>query len=120
MVTRKDVPEAGMKILREKCEVITCETHEREEFLTKCKGVDGMFWVYERDLNAEVFDTAGPQLKSISTMSNGIDFVDLEEIKRRKIRLGHVPNASNDAVADVWSWTGNCRFKTVSGRSIGS
>lgn len=43
----------------------------------------------------------GPQLKAISTKSAGIDYVDLDEVKRRNISLGSTPIVLNDAVADI-------------------
>ncbi|KAL7043654.1 hypothetical protein ACKWTF_001612 [Chironomus riparius] len=101
LVTHNDVPETGLKLLREKCEVTVVETGERSELLQKVKGMDGIFWGSHQKLDAEALDMAGPQLKSISTMSVGIDYVDLEEVKRRKIPLGYTPNVLNDAVADI-------------------
>lgn len=101
LVTNNDVPEAGLKILREKCEVSICETDDRSEILAKAKGVDGIFWATHSPLNAEVLEAAGSNLKSLSTMSVGIDYVDLEEIKNRKIPLGYTPTVLNDAVADI-------------------
>lgn len=52
-------------------------------------------------MNAEALDAAGPQLKSISTKSAGIDYVDVAEVKRRGIKLGYTPSVLNDAVADL-------------------
>ena len=43
----------------------------------------------------------GPQLKSISTKSAGIDYVDVAEVKRRGIPLGYTPMVLSDAVADL-------------------
>lgn len=73
----------------------------RDELLEKLKGVDGVLWGGHAALNAEALDAAGPQLKSISTMSAGIDFVDVAEVKRRKIPLGHTPTVLDTAVADL-------------------
>jgi glyoxylate/hydroxypyruvate reductase len=104
LVTNNDVPEAGLNILRKYCDVTICQTTKLDELLMKCKGVDGIFWstwLAHNRLTAEVLDTAGPQLKSISTMSVGIEFVDLPEVKIRKIPLGHTPFVLNDSVADV-------------------
>ena len=101
LVTNNDVPEAGLNILRQKCEVSICETDERSEILAKVNGVDGIFWATHAPLNKEILDAAGPNLKSLSTMSVGIDYVDLEVIKSRKIPLGYTPTVLNDAVADI-------------------
>lgn len=95
------MPQAGIKILRELCDVTICETTTREEILQKSKGMDGIFWATHAKLDAEAIDAAGPQLKVISTMSVGIDYVDLDEVKRRKIPFGYTPSVLNDAVADI-------------------
>lgn len=69
--------------------------------MKKSKGVDGILWATDEKLNDEALDAAGPQLKSISTMSVGIDYVNVEQVKSRKIALGYTPGVLNDAVADV-------------------
>lgn len=69
--------------------------------MIKSKGVDGILWATHEPLNAEALDRAGPQLKAISTKSAGIDYVDVAEVKRRGIPLGHTPNVLSDAVADL-------------------
>lgn len=101
LVTNNDVPEVGLRVLREKCDVTICETGDRAELLQKIKGVDGIFWATHSPLNVEALDAAGPQLKSLSTMSVGLDYVDIAEVKRRNIPLGYTPSVLNDAVADL-------------------
>lgn len=44
---------------------------------------------------------SGPSLKVISTMSAGYDHLDVPEIKRRGIKVGHTPVVLNAAVAEV-------------------
>ncbi|KRF81511.1 glyoxylate reductase/hydroxypyruvate reductase isoform X1 [Drosophila virilis] len=103
LITHPEVPQSGIDLLKENCELVQVQSlpPSRAELLQKIKGVDGVFWGGHDALNAEVLDAAGPQLKSISTMSAGIDYVDLEEVKRRKIPLGHTPTVLNTAVADL-------------------
>lgn len=104
LVTHKDTPEVAINLLREHCDLTICETTELQELLHKCKGMDGFFWATwaaHNRLTGEILDAAGPQLKSISTVSAGFDFVDLNEVKKRKIPLGYTPNVLNDAVADI-------------------
>lgn len=104
LVTNNDVPHAGIELLEEHCDVTICQSTELGELLEKCKGVDGIFWstwgAHNR-LTAEVLDAAGPQLKSISTKSGGIDFVDLDELKRRNIPLGYTPFVNQESVAEM-------------------
>lgn len=101
LVTSREVSEVALNLLREKCEVFVCETFDRAETLAKAKGMDGILWGTHTALNAEVLDAAGPSLKTISAISVGIDYIDVMEVKRRKISLGNTPNVLNDAVADV-------------------
>jgi glyoxylate/hydroxypyruvate reductase len=61
-----------------------------------------VLWVcHTTPLNAEVLDAAGPRLKALSTLSSGVDYVDVAEFKRRGIQLGHTPAVLNDTVADL-------------------
>lgn len=57
-------------------------------------------WVGHHALNGEVLDIGAPTLKSVSTMSAGMDYVDIAEFKRRNFPLGYTPTVLNDAVAD--------------------
>lgn len=72
----------------------------RADILKLIPGVDGIMWVGHYALNGEVLDIGAPTLKAISTMSAGMDYVDLEEFKRRNFPLGYTPTVLNDAVAD--------------------
>jgi len=103
LVTHPEVPQQGIDLLKQNCEVIQLQSVpiNRAELLEKIRGVDGVLWAGHEPLNAEALDAAGPQLKSISAMSAGIDFVDVPELKRRKIPLGHTPTVLNTAVADL-------------------
>jgi lactate dehydrogenase-like 2-hydroxyacid dehydrogenase len=101
LVTPNDVPESGIKLLREKCDVTMCGKNTRKEILEKIKGVDAVFWGGYEIFDLEAICAAGPQLKCVSSMSVGVDHIDRDELKRRKIRLGNTPNVLNDAVADL-------------------
>lgn len=104
LVNSQDVPEIALNMLRETCELTFCETTGLDELLEKIKGVDGVFWATwaaHNKLDAGILDAAGPQLRSISTFSAGFDFVDVDELKKRKIPLGYTPNVLNDSVADI-------------------
>ncbi|XP_052865298.1 glyoxylate reductase/hydroxypyruvate reductase-like isoform X1 [Anopheles cruzii] len=103
LVTNKETPEKGVDKLRQKCEVIFPSSHPatREEILKLAGQVDGIMWVGHMALNGEVLDRGGSRLKAISTMSAGMDYVDLEEFKKRKFPLGYTPIVLNDAVADT-------------------
>ena len=101
VITTKYYSEAGLKILRKKCDVTVCQSDDRKEFLAKAKGMDAIIWSALGKFNAEVMDAAGPQLSVVSAVSVGLDHFDVAELKRRKIALGNTPTVLNDAVAEI-------------------
>ncbi|EDV54505.1 uncharacterized protein Dere_GG21258, isoform B [Drosophila erecta] len=104
LIAHTDVPPEGIEILKEKCEilrVINEPPKNRPEILEKIRGVHAVIWGGRDILNAEILDAAGPQLKAVSTMSSGINNVDLAEIKKRGIPLGSTPAMLTVAVADL-------------------
>ncbi|KAH8269392.1 hypothetical protein KR018_011888 [Drosophila ironensis] len=104
LIAHTDVPEEGIRSLREKCEVIRIVNdppENRAEILQKIKGVHAAIWGGRDLLNAEVLDAAGPQFKVVSTMSSGINNVDVPELKKRGIPLGSTPEMLTVAVADL-------------------
>ncbi|XP_075153322.1 glyoxylate reductase/hydroxypyruvate reductase [Haematobia irritans] len=104
LVTHPEVPVPALDYLRQKgCQTIICENvpPERSDILKKLPGVDAIFWASYQPLNGEILDAAGTQLKAVSTMTSGIDYVDLEEFKRRQMPLGHTPGVVKNAVADL-------------------
>ncbi|KAJ8896430.1 hypothetical protein PR048_001774 [Dryococelus australis] len=44
---------------------------------------------------------AGPSLKVVGTMSVGYDHINVEELKKRGIKLGITPDVLTDAVAEL-------------------
>lgn len=104
LVTHPDVPVPALEFLRQRgCDTIVCQNVPpvRSDILQKLPGVDAIFWACYQPLNAEILDAAGSQLKAVSTMSSGIDYVDLTEFKRRQMPLGHTPGVVKNGVADL-------------------
>lgn len=103
LVTHKDVPAVAIDLLLQRCDVVVVQSAPplREDILNLSKGVDAIFWATHSPINAEALDTAGPQLKAISAMSAGIDYVDVAEVRRRNIPIGYTPKAVDSAVADL-------------------
>lgn len=100
LVTHTKLPEEALKVL-EKCEVTFAKSNERSEILKKVKGVHGLLWASLDKLNGEILDAAGPQLKSISVKSAGLDYVDVAEIKKRGIALGYTPILPAEPTAEL-------------------
>lgn len=101
LVTHTKLPEEALNYLRQKCELSFAKSKERSDILKKVKGVDGLLWASLDKLNAEVLDAAGPQLKSISVKSAGLDYVDVAEIKRRNISLGYTPILPSEPTGEI-------------------
>ncbi|XP_028314635.1 glyoxylate reductase/hydroxypyruvate reductase [Gouania willdenowi] len=104
-VTRR-IPQEGMKILSssgvtEVCQWDSDEPVPRAELLTGVHGAHGLLCLLSDKIDAEVLDTAGPNLKVISTLSVGFDHMALDEIKKRGIRVGYTPDVLTDATAEL-------------------
>ncbi|GFT39598.1 glyoxylate reductase [Nephila pilipes] len=94
-VTRPDYPQAGIKKLQEKYDLIfNPEPHNcKEDYLLQhVKGADGLFCMSTDKITKNVLDAAGPQLKVIATMSLGFEHIDVEECRKRKIIVCNAAN----------------------------
>lgn len=72
----------------------------REQLLEKVRGVDGLLCLLTERVDAELMDAAGAQLKVISSMSVGVDHIDVAAATARRIPVGNTPGVLTDATAD--------------------
>lgn len=101
-VTRA-IPEKGFEIIRDSCEVDLWPNElppAREELLQHVRGVDGLLCLITEQVNGEVMDAAGPQLKVISNHAVGFDNIDVRAATARRIPVGNTPEVLTDATAD--------------------
>ncbi|CAB3230643.1 unnamed protein product [Arctia plantaginis] len=106
LIVNKSFCSAGLEVMKDKVQttVIPYMDSEPESLPTIKKNISGhdaIIWNTKHKLTKEILDLAGPQLKVISTMSSGTDQTDIEEIKRRGIRLGNTTKVLDNAVADI-------------------
>ncbi|XP_075787363.1 glyoxylate reductase/hydroxypyruvate reductase isoform X2 [Pelodiscus sinensis] len=73
----------------------------RAELLAGVAGKHGLLCLLSDRIDKEVLDAAGPNLKIISTLSVGVDHLALDEIKKRGIRVGYIPDILTDATAEL-------------------
>jgi glyoxylate reductase len=73
----------------------------RDALLQRVRGVDGLLCLLTERIDAELMDAAGPQLKVISSMSVGVDHVDVAAATSRGIPIGNTPGVLTDATADM-------------------
>jgi glyoxylate reductase len=97
------IPEKGFELIKEFCEVNLWPSElppERNALLTYVRGVDGLLCLLTDQIDGEVMDEAGPQLKVISNHAVGFDNIDIHAATARKIPVGNTPDVLTDATAD--------------------
>jgi glyoxylate reductase len=73
----------------------------RDEILRNVVNKDALLCSLSERIDKEVMETAGPKLKVISTLSTGYDHVDVEEARKRGIRVTYTGEVLSDATADL-------------------
>ncbi len=99
------IPSRGLILVEERFPTFEIWPHEmpptREQLLEKVRGVDGLLCLLTEKIDAELMDAAGSQLKVISSMSVGVDHVDVAAATARGIPIGNTPGVLTDATADM-------------------
>ncbi|WAR10221.1 GRHPR-like protein [Mya arenaria] len=102
-VTRR-VPEDGINLLKEHCEVSQWNSDDaitREELIRGIKGVDALFCLLTDKIDEGILDAAGDSLRAIGTMSVGYDHIDLAACRKRGIPVGYTPDVLTSATAEL-------------------
>lgn len=73
----------------------------REQLIERTRGVDGLLCLLTEQVDAELMDAIGPQLKVISNMAVGVDNIDVPAATARRIPVGNTPGVLTDATADM-------------------
>ena len=101
-VTRQ-IPEVGVKLLKEKGHDVTVGPEgkiSKEELLEGVKGNDAIISVLTEEMNGEVMDAAGEQLKIIANYAVGYNNIKVPEAEKRNIIVTNTPGVLTDTVAD--------------------
>jgi glyoxylate reductase len=89
------IPEPGIKMLQEKGYEVKIYPEDniipRKELLKNVSGIDALLCILTEKIDAEVMDTAGPQLKIIANYAVGFDNIDLKAAAERKIFVTNTP-----------------------------
>lgn len=102
-ITRK-IPEPGPTILKKYLQVnMNPEVNvlDREVLINNVKNVDALLCMLGDNIDSNVMDAAGPDLKVISCYSVGYDHVDIKEAEKRKIIVTNTPNVLANTTADL-------------------
>lgn len=97
------IPEKGFATIKDFCDVDLWPNElppDRNELLAHVRGVDGLLCLLTDQIDGEVMDEAGPQLKVISNHAVGFDNIDVNAATARKIPVGNTPDVLTDATAD--------------------
>jgi glyoxylate reductase len=97
------IPEKGLELIRDVCDLDVWPNEmppTREELLQHVRGVDGLLCLLTEQIDGDVMDEAGPQLKVISNLAVGFDNIDVRAATARKIPVGNTPEVLTDATAD--------------------
>ncbi|KAK0543841.1 hypothetical protein OC846_004233 [Tilletia horrida] len=73
----------------------------REWLLQSARGAHALVVFLTDKVDAELLEHAGPQLACVSTMSVGLDHVDVGLLQSKKIKIGYTPQVLNEAVAEL-------------------
>ncbi len=89
--------------LRESCEVDVWSGSippQPEDLVARTRGHEGLLCLLTDRID-EDFIRACPELRVISSMSVGVDHIDLEAAHRRGIPVGHTPGVLSETTADL-------------------
>lgn len=105
-VTRQ-IPEAGIEMLREACRVVDVNPEDRvlthEELLAAVAGREGVLCLLTDRIDAEVMDAA-KGCKVFANYAVGYDNIDVAAATERGIVITNTPGVLTDATADL-AWT---------------
>ncbi len=104
-VTR-DIPDEGIAMLK-KDKRINLEVYEhdkkipRNTLLKRVKGKDIILSILTENMNKEVFEAAGAQLKMVANYAVGFNNIDLKEAAKRNITVTNAPSEQiSESVAE--------------------
>jgi glyoxylate reductase len=102
LVTRKLLPEA-LAYLREHAEVEGGESVQglsRQDLKDKIRNKDGLLSLLVDRIDSEVIEAA-PRLRMIANCAVGVDNIDLEAARRRRVMVSNTPGILTEATADL-------------------
>jgi glyoxylate reductase len=98
------IPDLGLTRVRESFPSLDIWSDElppsREMLIEQARGADGLLCLLTDKIDGEVMDAIGSQLKVISSMSVGVDHIDVAAATARGIPVGNTPGVLTDATAD--------------------
>ncbi|HZG64380.1 MAG TPA: D-glycerate dehydrogenase [Rubrobacteraceae bacterium] len=101
LVTR-EIPTAGLRLLEDfDLTILSERPPERGELLEAAKGASGILATLTEQVDAELMQAAGEDLKVIANMAVGYDNVDLEAARERGVVITNTPEVLDETTADT-------------------
>jgi glyoxylate/hydroxypyruvate reductase len=104
LVTRLLPPLTQKKLVsfKDKFNIIQFESGiGREDLIKQAPGCEALYCLITDKIDKDVIDAAGPSLRIVSTMSVGMDHIDLDYCKLKGIKVANTPDVLTDATADL-------------------
>lgn len=102
-ITRK-IPEAGIKLLKEKKYQVKVSPYDRvlkpQEIIEMGKGCDALLCLLTDRIDGKIMDGLDRQLKIIANYAVGFDNIDLEAAKKGNIMVTNTPGVLTETVAE--------------------
>jgi glyoxylate reductase len=103
LVTRR-IPDAGLRAILAGCEAAVWEDElppPRSELLRLVAGCDGILTLLSDQVDAQLLDAAGPQLRVVSNYAVGYDNIDVAACRARGVAVGNTPGVLTETTADL-------------------
>ncbi len=101
LVTR-EIPEAGLRPLEGfDVTVLSERPPERGELLEAVRGASGILATLTEQVDAELMNAAGEDLKVVANLAVGYDNVDLEAARERGVVVTNTPDVLDETTADT-------------------
>jgi glyoxylate reductase len=98
------IPEPALSILSKECDMTVNKKPSpptKKEILSNIRGMDAILCTLSDTIDGEIMDSAGPNLKVISSYSTGYDHIDIEEANRRGIYVTYTSDILTESTADL-------------------
>ena len=102
MFVSREIPEPGLSIVQRKLDAFVHRGKEppsKKELFEKTKKVEGILVLITDQLDKDFFENAG-RLKVVSSMSVGVDHIDLNAATKRGVVVTNTPDVLTEATAD--------------------
>lgn len=98
------IPGPAIELLRQAGAVRSDEREEaipRADLLALVQGADAVLTLLHDQVDEELLEAAGPQLRCVANVAVGYDNVDVEAATRRGVVVTNTPGVLDDATADL-------------------